>query len=40
MRNKELEILNRIQILEARDAANGSIIRKLKRKLRALKTSF
>ena len=36
MINRELAILNRISILQARDAANGNIIKKLKRKHRAI----
>ena len=36
MINTELSILNRINKLQAREAANATIIKKLKRKLRAV----
>ena len=36
MINTELAILNRINKLQSREAANGNIINKLKRKLRAI----
>ena len=36
MNYQELAILNRIALLQSRDEANGNIVKKLKRKLRAL----
>jgi hypothetical protein len=37
MNNTELAIMNRIALLRSRGTENGNIIKKLERKLRALK---